>query len=97
MFSDVYNVGTESGEPTLFRNWIIQKGDNVIIDGWCSCCGEEGEECSPRFFVIDDPIESSGHLPSRDLYIRVACYASGNSDYAIGDTYLKRTVELKRI
>jgi hypothetical protein len=97
MFSDVYNVGTKSGEPTLFRNWIIQKGDNVIIDGWCSCCcGEESEDCSPRFFVIEDPIESrlGGHL---NRYIRCACYASGNSDYVIGDTYLKRTVELKRI
>jgi len=90
-------MGTESGETKLFRNWIIQKGDNVVIDCWCSCCqNEEEQECSPRFFVIDDPIESSGHLPSRDAYIRVACYASGDSDYVVGDTYLKRTFDLKR-
>ena len=51
----MYNIGTENGETKLFRNWIIQKGDNVVIDGWCSCCTPEEEECSPRFFVIDDP------------------------------------------
>lgn len=91
----MYNVGTESGEPTLF-NRIIQKGDNVIIDQWCSCCGEVDEECSPRFFVIDDPIMSN-HPPRGDLYIRCACYASGDSDYVAGDTYLKRTIDLRRI
>jgi len=25
-------MGTENGETKLFRNWIIQKGDNVVID-----------------------------------------------------------------
>lgn len=97
MFSSVYNVGTENGETKLFRNWIIQKGDNVVIDGWCSCCTPEEEECSPRFFVIDDPQSPRIQRGNRDNYIRCTCYASGNSDYSIGEIYLKRTMDLKRI
>lgn len=89
----LYNIGIENGETKLFRNWIIQSGDNVIIDEWCSCCTPEEEECSPRFFVIDDP-NNTVHSPG-DLYIRCTCYASGDSDYAVGETYLKRTVDLK--
>ena len=90
----MYNIGTENGETKLFRNWIIQKGDNVILDSWCSCCTPEEEECSPRFFVVDDPQRPS-HPAHRDNYIRCTCYASGNSDYAIGEIYLKRTIDLK--
>lgn len=86
----VYNIGTENGETKLFRNWIIQKGDNVVIDSWCSCCTPEEEECSPRFFVIEVGA-------ARDLWTKVSCYSSGDSDYAVGTSYYKRAFELKRI
>ena len=88
-------IVSQTREAKMFRNWIIQKGDNVVIDNWCSCCAPEEEECSPRFFVIDDPQRSRAPRTTRDNYILCACYASGNSDYAIGETYLKRTIDLK--
>ena len=79
----------------MFRNWLIQKNDNVAINGWCSCCTPEEEECSPRFFVLDDPNNTA--YTSGDVYIRCACYASGDSDYAVGEIYLKRTVDLRAL
>jgi len=89
MFSSVYNVGTESGEPTLFR--IIQKNDNVVIKGWCSCCSEGEEECSPRFFVLG--CSNTGDEP----WTMISCYSSGDSDYEVGSRYYKYSYELRRI
>ena len=61
----------------------IQQSDNVVISGW-----EDGR--SPRFFVLEVGA-------ARDLWVKVSCYSSGNSDYAVGTSYYKRAFELKRI
>ena len=61
----------------------IQKTDNVSIVGW-----EAGR--SPRFFVLEVGV-------GRDLWTKVSCYSSGDSDYAVGTSYYKRAFELKRI
>lgn len=61
----------------------IQQSDNVVISDW-----EEGR--SPRFFVLEVGA-------ARDLWTKVSCYSSGDSDYAVGTSYYKRAFELKRI
>jgi hypothetical protein len=71
----------------------IQQSDNVVINDWCSCCSDEEEECSPRFFVLEVPVGRPGHR----TWAKVSCYSSGDSDYAVGTSYYKRTFELKRI
>lgn len=69
----------------MYRNWIIQKTDNVIIAGW-------EVKCSPRFFVLDVPRNAK-----YEIWVKVSCYSSGNSDYEVGNSYYKRVTELKRI
>jgi len=74
-------------ESLLFRNWIIQQSDNVVIDGYES-------ENGPRFFVISDPMEC---YTMGGEWVSVSCYFSGDSDYEVSKTYYKKIAELKRI
>jgi hypothetical protein len=69
----------------------IQKNDNVVIKGWCSCCSEGEEECSPRFFVLG--CSNTGDQP----WTKISCYSSGDSDYEVGNLYYKYSYELRRI